>query len=158
MMRFFKPATSRKTFSARSPPKKTVGCQSLEVRVFEATYFVAVITFGQKCECVGQYGSQKSNVFRPNNRSTSFPSRLCITAPASSSAESAGMHMLYLGLKALSQRAIVALSALQATLLIGSAWYLFAVTLPNPTVYQLIGLGGYGVMILLSLLIIGRWR
>src|SRR5215204_3257594 len=36
-----------------SPLRNTLGCQSLELRVFEATYFVTVITFGQKFECVG---------------------------------------------------------------------------------------------------------
>ena len=77
---------SSRTFSAMSPPRNTVGCQSLESRVFEATYFVAVMTFGQKFECFGHHGSQRSNVFRPNSRSTGFASRACTTAPVTSSA------------------------------------------------------------------------
>src|SRR5215204_5448296 len=75
-----------RTFSARSPFKKTLGCQSLESRVFEATYFVAVMTFGQKFECVGQYFSQPSKVLRPSSRSIGFARRSCTTAPVTSSA------------------------------------------------------------------------
>src|SRR5438128_503142 len=78
---------SSRTFCARSPLKKTVGCQSLEVRVLEATYLVAVMQFGQKFECVGQYVSQPSNVLRPRSRSTGLASRSCITAPVTSSAK-----------------------------------------------------------------------
>src|SRR3982751_1911572 len=63
-----------------------LGCQSLESRVFEATYLVAVMTFGQKFECVGQYVSHPAKVFRPNSRSTGFFSRSCTTAPVASSA------------------------------------------------------------------------
>ena len=69
-------------------------------------------------------------------------------APASSSAESAGMHMLYLGLKALSQRALVALSALFTLLTVASAFALWWRVLPDPSVFQLIGLGLYAIFIL----------
>src|SRR4051812_50173418 len=75
-----------RTFSGRSPLRKTLGCQSLESLVFDATYFVAVITLGQKFGCVGQYVSQPSNVLLPNNRSTFFPNRSCTTEPVTSSA------------------------------------------------------------------------
>src|SRR5215203_1291132 len=74
------------TFSARSPLKKTVGCQSLESRVFEAMYLVAVMTFGQKLECVGQYVSHAAKVLRPNSRSTGLANRSCTMAPVTSSA------------------------------------------------------------------------
>ena len=70
------------------------------------------------------------------------------SAPASSSAESAGMHMLYLGLKALSQRALVALSALFTLLTVASAFALWWRVLPDPSVFQLIGLGLYAIFIL----------
>ena len=69
-------------------------------------------------------------------------------APASSSAKSAGMHMLYLGLKALSQRALVALSALFTLLTVASAFALWWRVLPDPSVFQLIGLGLYAIFIL----------
>ena len=69
-------------------------------------------------------------------------------APASSAAESAGMHMLYLGLKALSQRALVAIAALFTLLTVASAFALWWRVLPDPSVFQLVGLGLYAVFIL----------
>ena len=53
------------------------------------------------------------------------------------------------GLKVLSQRAVVALSALFTAALVASAWLLWWSVLPNPTAPQLIGLGGYAVFVLL---------
>src|ERR1700686_265751 len=60
---------SSATFSATSPLKNTDGCHSLEVMVFEATYFVAVLTPGQNSPCCGQNPAQLSKVLRPNNSS-----------------------------------------------------------------------------------------
>src|SRR5688572_4541886 len=57
------------TFFGMSPLKNTDGVQSLVVRVFEATYLVAVITSGHASAFWGQNGSQMSNVTRPNNKS-----------------------------------------------------------------------------------------
>ena len=76
-------------------------------------------------------------------------------APASSSAESAGMHMLYLGLKALSQRALVALSATFTLLTVASAFWLF-LSIHDPNVMQLIEMGMYGVFVLAANLIVRR--
>src|SRR5215203_2311699 len=76
-----------RTFSARSPLRNTDGCQSLESRVFEATYLVAVMQFGQKFECVGQYVSHAAKILRPKSRSTGLANRSCITAPVTSSAK-----------------------------------------------------------------------
>src|SRR5277367_320085 len=47
---------------ARSPLKNTDGFQSEEVRVFEATYLVAVAEPGQRSACCGQNFDQISKV------------------------------------------------------------------------------------------------
>src|SRR6266478_2643810 len=52
-----------------SPFRNTDGCQSWEVRVFEATYLVDVLTAGQKSLCCGQNFAQISKVLRPSNKS-----------------------------------------------------------------------------------------
>jgi len=74
---------------------------------------------------------------------------------AASSAESAGMHMLYLGLKALSQRALIALSALFTLLTVASAFWLW-MTIKDPNVMQLIEMGMYGIFVLAANLIVRR--
>jgi len=56
--------------------------------------------------------------------------------------------MLLLGLKALSQRALVALSACYTLLTVASAFALWWRVLPEPSVFQLVGLGLYGIFIL----------
>ena len=73
----------------------------------------------------------------------------------SAAAEAAGMHMLYLGLKALSQRALVALSAMFTLLTVASAFWLF-MTIKDPNVMQLIMMGMYGVFVLAANLIVRR--
>ena len=78
-----------------------------------------------------------------------------VPAPASSVAESAGMHMLYLGLKALSQRALVAIAALFTLLTVASAFWLF-MTIKDPNTMQLIEMGMYGVFVLAANLIVRR--
>ena len=54
--------------------------------------------------------------------------------------ESAGMQMLMLGLGALSQRTVVALSRLFALLVIASDFWLWA-SIPKPDSFQLVALG-----------------
>jgi len=74
---------------------------------------------------------------------------------AASSAESAGMHMLYLGLKALSQRALIALSATFTLLTVASAFWLF-LSIHDPNVMQLIEMGLYSAFVLAANLIVRR--
>lgn len=56
--------------------------------------------------------------------------------------------LLLLALKALSQRAVVALDGLFTLACVASAFALWYVTLPQPSPAQLVGLGGYGAFIL----------
>ena len=63
--------------------------------------------------------------------------------------DEAATAMLLLGLKALSQRAVVALSHLFTLLTCISAFLLWQDVLPNPNSYQLVGLGLYGAFILM---------
>ena len=60
----------------------------------------------------------------------------------------AATQMLMLALKALSQRALVAASTLFTAAGLFSAWWLWSSVLPNPTTFQLVGLGGYAIFIL----------
>lgn len=71
-------------------------------------------------------------------------------------AESAGMQALVLGLQALSQRTVVALSKLFVLLATASAFALWWAVLPNPTVLQLVGLGMYGAFVLAASFIARR--
>lgn len=64
-------------------------------------------------------------------------------------AENAAMSMILLGLKTLSQRTIVALGDLFTTLTCISAFWLWYSVLPAPNAYQLVGVGLYGLFILL---------
>lgn len=68
--------------------------------------------------------------------------------PKQSMAETAGMQALILGLQALSQRTVVALSKIFVLLATMSAFALWWSVLPNPTVLQLVGLGMYGIFVL----------
>jgi hypothetical protein len=67
----------------------------------------------------------------------------------SQSAQHAATSMLLLALRALSQRALVAITQLFTLITVGSAWWLWYAALPNPTITQLVELGLYGVLILL---------
>lgn len=58
------------------------------------------------------------------------------------------VKLLALSLQALSQRALVALSALFTAGALFSAWWLWNETLPAPTGLQLVGLAMYGAFIL----------
>src|SRR5579859_2127403 len=68
-----------------SPFKKTVGFQSCEVSVFEATYFVTSLIPGHCSACCGQYDANISNVFRPSNKSNGLLICSPITFPKNSS-------------------------------------------------------------------------
>jgi CHASE2 domain-containing sensor protein len=61
----------------------------------------------------------------------------------------ANAEMLLLALKALSQRTLTAITNAMTLLLVGSAWMLWWRVLPEPSVPQLVGLGGYAVFVLL---------
>jgi hypothetical protein len=75
----------------------------------------------------------------------------------SPSAQHAATSMLLLALRALSQRAIVAAGALFTLLTVASAWWLWMVTLSQPSAQQLVGLGLYGLLILaLNYLVLTR--
>ena len=63
--------------------------------------------------------------------------------------ETAGLKLILMGLKALSQRTVLALNSLQTLLLAASAFWLWMVTLPNPTTEQLFGLCAYAAFVLL---------
>lgn len=60
-----------------------------------------------------------------------------------------------LALKALSQRALVAVSDLFTLLTVFSAFWLWH-SIPEPSVYQLIGLGMYGMFVLAANVIVRR--
>ena len=64
------------------------------------------------------------------------------------SVENTATNMLLLALRELSQRTVVALGNLFVLLTASSAWWLWRVTLPAPTVLQLVGLALYGGLIL----------
>lgn len=66
-----------------------------------------------------------------------------------------GFDALMLGLKALSQRTLDALSRLFTLLTVGSAFWLW-MTMPHPDVYQLIALGGYALFVLAVNVIVRR--
>jgi hypothetical protein len=66
--------------------------------------------------------------------------------------ESAGFQTLMMGLGALSQRTVVALSRLFALLVIASDFWLWA-SIPAPNTYQLIALGMYAAFSLAAIFI-----
>lgn len=89
---------------------------------------------------------------RPQNRLREVPSQpLPQTAQpkTSDAAQAAGLAMLLLGLKALSQRFVVALAALRGLILAGTAFWLALLVLPNPNTYQLVGLGIYCIFVVI---------
>lgn len=64
-------------------------------------------------------------------------------------AERIGIDALMLGLSALSKRTLVALSNLFTLLTVASAFALWWRVLPEPSVYQLVGLSIYAVFLLI---------
>jgi len=67
-----------------------------------------------------------------------------------------GIQTLMLGLSALSQRMVVAVSRLFTLLTVASAFILWWAVMPNPTVLQLIGLGMFGIFVLAVNVIVRR--
>lgn len=65
-----------------------------------------------------------------------------------STLDKAAFEMLLLGIKALSQRTVVALGNLFTLLTAFSAFWLWYSALPAPDAYQLISLAFYGVFVL----------
>jgi hypothetical protein len=65
------------------------------------------------------------------------------------------LSLLLLSLKALSQRALVALSSLFTLLTVFSAFWLWW-SIPHPDAYQLVGLGMYAVFVLAANFIVKR--
>lgn len=67
--------------------------------------------------------------------------------PKATPNEDRGMSVLLLALASLSKRTLVALADLFTLTTVGSAFWLFMVT-PEPTTFQLIKLGMYGLFVL----------
>lgn len=69
-------------------------------------------------------------------------------APPQSPSATALTSLLFVSLRALSQRAVIALGSLFMAASAASAWWLWYVTMPNPTPAQLVGLTLYATFIL----------
>jgi hypothetical protein len=61
--------------------------------------------------------------------------------------EQAATNVLMMALRALSQRAVIALMNLFCLITALSAFYLWLVTMPSPSILQLVGLALYGILI-----------
>ena len=68
--------------------------------------------------------------------------------PPRSAEHAAATSMLMLALRALSQRALVAVGNLFVLATAASAWWLWMTIMPSPSIQQLVGLGLYGLLIL----------
>lgn len=75
--------------------------------------------------------------------------------PPAERAQAAALSAIMLALKALSQRAIVALANLFTLLTVGSVFWLW-LTIPNPNVLQLVELGMYAAFVLAANWIVRR--
>jgi hypothetical protein len=76
---------------------------------------------------------------------------------APSRVENAATNVLLLSLRALSQRALIALDGLFVLITTMSAFWLWLVTMPEPSILQLVGLGLYGILIVcLNVLVLRR--
>lgn len=69
--------------------------------------------------------------------------------PAADPLTKASTAFLLLSLKALSQRAMTAVTNLMTITLVASSWFLWRSVLENPSVTQLIGVGMYALFVLL---------
>ena len=78
------------------------------------------------------------------------------TAPRQPRGAGIAGDAIFLALRALTQRALIALSALADLALIGSAFALWLSVISNPSVLQLFGVGGYAVFILLAMWLRGK--
>ena len=70
-----------------------------------------------------------------------------IQHPATDKKSAQATQLLLLALKALSQRTVIALSNLFTLIGLASAFWLWLLILPNPTLNQLIGVAGYAVFL-----------
>lgn len=68
-----------------------------------------------------------------------------------------GAAVIFLALKALSQRALIALESLFTLITVGSAFWLW-MSIPEPSVHQLVGLGMYAVFVLAANVIVRRGK
>lgn len=75
---------------------------------------------------------------------------------AQDAATSIGIEALRLGLGALTQRTLVAISRLFTLLTVTSAFALWWNVLPAPTILQLVGLGMYGLFVLAANFLVRR--
>lgn len=76
----------------------------------------------------------------------------------SSTTQKAAADILMMALGALSQKTVVALASLFTLLTVASAFALWWVILPNPSIFQLIGVGMYAGFILATNLIVRSRR
>lgn len=72
-----------------------------------------------------------------------------------SQVDQAGFEMLRMGLKALSQRSLIALSSLFTLLTVGSAFWLF-MSIRDPNTMQLVEMGMYSGFVLAANVIVRR--
>ena len=78
-------------------------------------------------------------------------------APEAAEAESKAVDFLLLLLKPLSQKTLIALGNCFSLLTVLSVFWLSLVIVPHdPTLYQLVGLGGYALFVVLVNLIVRR--
>lgn len=70
-----------------------------------------------------------------------------------SPAEGGATAVIFLALKALSQRALIALESLFTLITVGSAFWLW-MSIPEPNVHQLVGLGMYAAFVLAANVIV----
>lgn len=68
---------------------------------------------------------------------------------------SAAIQAIMLGLKALSQRALIAIDNLFTLLTVGSGFWLW-LSIPDPNVYQLVGMAMYALFVLAANVIVRR--
>lgn len=73
--------------------------------------------------------------------------------PSSGRAESALTGLLITSLRALSQRALIALSSIVDMALMASVFAVWLLIMGSPTVFQLVGAGMYAVFALIALLL-----
>lgn len=105
------------------------------------------------------------NRLRPIEDPLGFPAPPETEAPAMMAAtpqpnaiEDAATSILFTALKALSQRTLIAISNLFVLAAAGSAFWLWLVTLPSPSIQQLVGLGLYGLLMLALVHLVLRRR
>lgn len=71
-------------------------------------------------------------------------------------ATSLGIEALRIGLSALSQRTVIALSRLFTLLTVGSAFMLWWRVMPEPSTFQLVGLSIYALFVLAANFLVRR--